>query len=395
MMLAAAVGSNSRALWYLTRGFGIVSLILLTLTTVLGLAQAVRYARPGLPRFVISAIHRNGSLLAVSAIAIHVVTAVLDSFAPIHVVDLFVPFASSYRPFWTGMGALALDLMLAVIITSLIRERIGHRAWRAVHWAAYASWPIALVHGLGTGTDSKLGWVLFLYVGCTFAVVASLWWRLSKGWTPVNSLTRGSAVVASIMVPILIAAWAASGPLKAGWARRAGTPSSLLASGATAKGTGSASSASGQLAPGSPGSGSSGSASASGPGATTPSGGGLALPLSASLVGTQSQTGPDGNGLVSVIISGTFRSLDGTSSGDLRLVLTGQPVGGGVSLTGSQVSLGPAASPAEYTGHVTQLQETTVIAALQDSQGQAVTATITLEISRESSRVRGQIQVQV
>lgn len=388
-MMVAVVASNSRALWYLTRGFGIISLILLTVTTVLGLAQAVRYARPGLPRFVISAIHKNGSLLALVTIAIHVVTAVLDSFAPIHLIDVFIPYASSYRPFWTGMGALALDLMLGVIITSLLRERIGHRVWRTVHWAAYASWPIALVHGLGTGTDVKVGWVLFLYACCTFAVIASLWWRLSRGWTAANSTVRGSAVAASIVVPLLIAAWAASGPLKAGWARKAGTPTALLAPGTNTGSTGSASSASGQ-----PASGSSGSAAA-GTGSGTPSStGGLSLPLSALLAGTQSQTGPDGNGLVSVIISGTFRSLDGTSSGALRLVLTGQPVEGGVSLTGSQVSLGPAANPVEYTGHVTQLQETTVIAALQDLQGHSVTATISLEISRESGRVRGRIQVQ-
>ncbi len=385
-MTTAAIATNSRALWYLTRGFGMVSLILLTLTTVLGLAQAARYARPGLPRFVVSALHKNGSLLAVAAIAVHVITAVLDSFAPIHVIDLFIPYASQYRPFWTGLGALALDLMLAVIVTSLLRERIGYRAWRAVHWAAYASWPVALVHGLGTGSDSKLGWVLFLYVACTLAVVAALWWRLSRGWTAANSTVRGSAVVASVLVPVVVAAWAASGPLKAGWARKAGTPPSLLASGAAANSGGSASSPSGQSSAPSP----SPSSASPAPGSSA----GLSLPLTASLQGSQSQTGPDGNGLVSVVISGTFQSLDGGSSGTLRLVLTGQPVEGGVSLTGSQVSLGPSSDPAEYTGHVTQLQETTVVASLQDNRGRSVIATIRLDISGESGQVRGRLEVQ-
>ncbi len=380
-MTVAAVGVNSQALWYMTRGFGIVSLILLTLTTVLGLAQAGRYARPGLPRFVISALHRNGSLLAVSAIAIHVITAVLDTFAPVHLIDVFIPYASSYRPFWTGMGALALDLMLAVVITSLMRERIGHRVWRTVHWAAYASWPIALIHGLGTGSDVKVGWVLFLYVVCTAAVLGALWWRLARDWNPAQSAVRGTAVAVSIGLPVLIAAWAASGPLKAGWARRAGTPSALLAPHTTAGGTAPAASP----APG---------ATQPASGAAQPASGGLTVPLTATLTGTQSETGPDSSGLVSVVISGTFQPVGATTGGAFRLVLTGQPVEDGVSLTGSQVAIGPAGQPAEYSGHVSQLEGSTVVASLQDSAGQTVIATIRLQISRESGRVQGELQVQ-
>ena len=68
-------------------------------------------------------------------------------------VDVVVPFVGAYRPFWLGLGALALDLLAALIVTSLLRARIGLRAWRAVHWVAYACWPVALVHGLGTGSD--------------------------------------------------------------------------------------------------------------------------------------------------------------------------------------------------------------------------------------------------
>ncbi len=377
----AAVGVNSQALWYMTRGFGIASLILLTLTTVLGLAQAGRYARPGLPRFVISALHRNGSLLAVSAIAIHVITAVLDTFAPVHLIDVFIPYASRYRPFWTGMGALALDLMLAVVITSLMRERIGHRAWRTVHWAAYASWPIALIHGLGTGSDVKVGWVLFLYVVCTAAVLGALWWRLARDWNPAQSAVRGTAVAVSIGLPVLIAAWAASGPLKAGWARRAGTPSALLAPHGSTGGTApTASPAAGSTQPAS--------------GTAQPASGGLTVPLTAALTGTQSETGPDSSGLVSVVISGTFQPVGTTTGGAFRLVLTGQPVEDGVSLTGSQVSIGPAGQPGEYSGHVSQLEGSTVVASLQDGSGHTVIATIRLQISRESGRVQGELQVQ-
>jgi predicted ferric reductase len=142
LVAAATVTSNSRALWYLTRGFGLVALILLTVTMVLGLTQAVRFARPGWPRFVVSALHKNASLVALVLLVIHIVTSLLDTYAPIRIVDVFIPFVSQYRPVWLGLGALSLDLLIAVLVTSLLRERLGHRAWRAVHWAAFACWPL-------------------------------------------------------------------------------------------------------------------------------------------------------------------------------------------------------------------------------------------------------------
>ena len=197
---------------------------------VLGLTQAVRFARPGWPRFVVSALHKNASLLAVAVLAVHIVTAVLDSYAPIHIVDVFIPFVSKYRPFWLGLGAVAVDLLIALVVTSLLRERLGHRAWRAVHWAAYACWPVAVVHGLGTGSDTKLGWVLVLNLVCVASVLVALWWRLARGWSVANAARRGAAVPASIVLPLALAAWTVTGPLRPGWARKAGTPTALIGS---------------------------------------------------------------------------------------------------------------------------------------------------------------------
>jgi sulfoxide reductase heme-binding subunit YedZ len=353
---------NSQALWYLTRGFGLVSLVLLTLTTVLGLAQVARYVSPGWPRFVISALHKNASLLAVVAIAIHVITAVLDTYAPIAAVDAFVPLASRYRPLWTGLGALALDLMLAVVVTSLLRHRLGHRTWRAIHWAAYGSWPIAALHGLGTGTDTKVGWVLFLYVACAISVVVALWWRLAKGWNPANALIRGAAVAASIVVPLAIVGWTAAGPLRAGWARRSGTPPSLLAT-----------------------------SSRTSPPVTSRSVPSLSIPFDTSFQGSQSENGPNAEGLVSVVITGSF--TDG-ASGLLRMVLTGQPAdGGGVNLTGSQVSIGTSANPNEFQGQVSRLDGDTVVISLQDNAGTSAQAVMKIEPS-SGNTIRGELRMQ-
>jgi methionine sulfoxide reductase heme-binding subunit len=176
---------------------------------------------------MVDSLHRTVSLLALAFLAVHIVTAVLDSFAPISLRDAFIPFAGTYRPFWLGLGAIAFDLLLAVIITSLLRARIGFAGWRAVHWLAYASWPVALVHGLGTGSDVKSGWMLVLSVLCTLIVIAAVLTRVLSGW-PAQLSRRRAALAATAMFGIFLVAWMPVGPLGSEWARRSGTPSSLL-----------------------------------------------------------------------------------------------------------------------------------------------------------------------
>ncbi len=158
--------------WYLTRSTGVVSLLLLTVTVVLGVVDVSRWSSPRWPRFVVDSLHRNVSMLVLVFLGLHIITAALDSFAPISLLDAVVPFIGSYRPFWLGLGAVAFDLLLAVAITSMLRERLGHRAWRITHWLAYACWPIALLHGLGTGSDVKSAWLLMLT-----AIVRRSRWR--------------------------------------------------------------------------------------------------------------------------------------------------------------------------------------------------------------------------
>ena len=130
-------------------------------------------------------LHRNVSLLALTFTVVHVLTTVLDSFVSIPLPDAFIPFISSYRPIWVGLGAIAFDLMIALIATSLLRARMGLRSWRLVHWSAYLCWPVAVVHGLGTGTDTPVRWVLVLTVCCVLVVAALTLWRLARAGLPV------------------------------------------------------------------------------------------------------------------------------------------------------------------------------------------------------------------
>jgi DMSO/TMAO reductase YedYZ heme-binding membrane subunit len=224
---AAIIVTSSTPLWYVTRSTGLVALVLLTWSMALGLLSSVRYERPGWPRFVTLGLHRNVTLLALAFTVIHVLTTVLDSFVNIPLQDAFIPFISSYRPFWVGLGAIAFDLMLALIVTSLLRTRMSLRSWRLVHWGAYLCWPVAVVHGLGTGTDTPVRWVLALTVACVAVIAGLTLWRLAVGW-PSRATARAAGIAAVVAVLILGAVWLKTGPLSPGWSVKAGTPPSTV-----------------------------------------------------------------------------------------------------------------------------------------------------------------------
>ena len=171
--------TSSTALWYASRATGIVALLMLTGVVVLGVAVRRQSRLPGLPRFGVIGLHRSVSLLSVAFLAIHVVTAVADPYVTLRLTDAVLPFLASYKPLWIGLGAVSFDLMAAVIVTSLLRVRIGRPIWRAVHWLAYVSWPVAVAHSIGSSTDMQSGWLLGLALGCILAVAAAIVWRVA------------------------------------------------------------------------------------------------------------------------------------------------------------------------------------------------------------------------
>jgi sulfoxide reductase heme-binding subunit YedZ len=166
------------------------------------------------------------SLLVVVFVALHVLTAVLDTFAPVRLADAVLPFGSAYRPLWLGLGAMAFDLLLALVVTSLLRGRLGMRTWRVVHWTAYACWPLALVHGLGSGSDVRSGWMLWLSVGCAGVVALAVLVR--AGAAASEGLALAWSVGALAVAGLALAVWLPSGPLARGWASKSGTPPALV-----------------------------------------------------------------------------------------------------------------------------------------------------------------------
>jgi methionine sulfoxide reductase heme-binding subunit len=189
--------SSSTSLWYASRATGIVALLLLTAVFVVGIAISRQARLPGLPRFAVTDLHRNVSLLAVAFVAVHVVTAVLDTFVNIPVLSAVVPFASGYERLWLGLGAVSFDLMVAMIVTSLLRGRLNRVLWRAIHLTAYLSWPVAFVHSIYSSGDLQHGALLYLAVACAVIVAGAVAWRLVS---VARQLPRAERVAAQLAV---------------------------------------------------------------------------------------------------------------------------------------------------------------------------------------------------
>ncbi len=362
---ALASGSSQKALWYLTRSTGIVALLLLTATVVLGVIASVRWTTERWPRFLSQTVHRDLSLLCVTFVAVHVLTTISDGYVPIGVADAFLPFHTAYRPLYVGFGALAFDLMLAVLVTSALRRRIGYATWRFVHWLSYLCWPIAMVHGLGSGSDATQPVVVLVDIVCTGAVVGALAWRLVTGRTfPVGR--RAAAAVGTAGTVLAIGIFASVGPLRPGWSRRAGTSSALLAQLArknAAAATGGTTPSTTTTTPG-------GSASGSVPTA----------PFTVGVTGSQSSAlGSGGEEKVTLALH-----LQDPSSTPLTVVLTGTPVqSGGVAMTSGSVSFGP------YSGEVTSLNGGTIGAFVRASV--PLQLVLSLNVDQNSGALSGTV----
>jgi len=361
--MLATVGHGSAALWYLTRATGLVSLILLSATVVLGTVASVGWTSDRWPRFLSQSVHRNLSLFSVVLIGVHVVTTVGDGYVPIGLADAVIPFRSAYRPIWVGLGAVAFDMLLAVGITSAVRRRIGVAVWRGVHWLAYACWPIAVLHGLGSGTDPRLPGAMLVFVLCMAAVAAAVAWRLAAGWARSVTWRIGGAVTGAAVL-VVITAFAVVGPLGSGWAHRAGTSSALLAQ---LSGSPSASYSSTQT--------STNSSSATSPPSGTPG-----TPFETTVSGTVSTSPPNAGGDSEV----TLRMALADTSVPLQVRIIGPAVNGGVDMHSSEVTFG------HMSGQVTALEGSTIGAVVNGPTG-PIDLTMNLSLNPGGATLTGQL----
>ncbi len=213
MIVAAA----SQLSWYLTRGAGFLALIALTGSVLLGILSAQRWSPNRDAKVRYAALHQTVALLGLAGLSVHIATAVADPFTHLGIATVVDPLHRSYRPLWLGIGVLASDIFIAVIITSLLRHRLGFRSWKYVHLSSYLIWAMAMVHGLGTGSDTRFLGFDLVYILSLASVIVALWSRvLTKLSGP--KLARYGVYGATALFPAILISWALQGPLKPTWA---------------------------------------------------------------------------------------------------------------------------------------------------------------------------------
>jgi sulfoxide reductase heme-binding subunit YedZ len=190
--------TSSTAPWYISRATGVVTLLLMTAVVLLGLLVSRQGKLPGLPRFAVTGLHRNLSLIAAVFALLHVLTAVADSYVHIPLISAFVPFSSPYERFWLSLGAVSMDLAIAVVVTSLARARLSRKTWKAVHWLVYLSWPVAWLHSYGSASDLRGGWLFVLAIADLLLVVAAAGWRLAAAARDVPRAERVGLLMAAM-----------------------------------------------------------------------------------------------------------------------------------------------------------------------------------------------------
>jgi DMSO/TMAO reductase YedYZ heme-binding membrane subunit len=350
-------GHGPSVLWYATRGTGAITLLLLTASVVLGIGEVRSWRPAGTPRFAVAAMHRTVSLLAVSLLAVHVATTLLDPFPPIGALNAIVPFQTDYRPLWLGLGTVASDLLVALALTSLVRRRLGYRTWRGLHWLAYACWPVALVHGIGAGSDTRSTWMLALAAGCVLAVLVAATGRLVAEDVPPR--LGLAAAAAATLAMLALGLWLPLGPLAPGWARRAGTPAAVLAAFSPHR---------------------------SEP-RVRPHRDGFGGRFSATVTGrVHNGAAADGTAVADLRMR-----LGGSRRGVLRIRLGGRPLpGGGLRMDRSAVTLGPPSDPARYSGRIQALGDTAMRSLVGSADGHALR--LSIELSLIGDAVEGHIR---
>lgn len=346
--------ANATTLWYVTRGSGVVALLLLTVSTLLGVGVTLRWRGERWPRFAVATVHRNLTLLSIFFVIVHVVTTVADGYAPISITAAVWPFGSPYRPLWLGLGTVAFDLLLALVATSLARRWLTPKIWRAVHWLAYATWPIALLHAFGTGSDGRFGWLAIVGFASLGSVALAVLARAALGAGDLR--LRAAATATALVTPLLIVLWYENGPSQHGWAKRAGTPTSIL--GHTRRTT---------------------NAALAQPPQTPPTS--FVSALSGKVLQIQ-----DPNGLVTVRLS---LDLRGGPRGAARIDLRGSPSAEGVSMSASGVSFVPATTRSVYVGQVIGLDGSRVVADVHDRAGDLLRLSFDLRIAAGARSVSG------
>jgi DMSO/TMAO reductase YedYZ heme-binding membrane subunit len=338
--------------WETARAGGFAAYILLTLAVSAGLVLRNRWQSDRWPRLITNELHGYLSLLGLVFIAVHVAAVTIDPFTHFGLAEILLPFASHYRPLWMGLGIVSLYLLLSVWLSTRLRTRIGHRLWRRIHLLAFLVYAAATVHGLGSGSDTRMSWAVAIYAVSVSVVVGLAVRRLLVPATRVERSRPVGAALTGLAVAG-VATWAAVGPLAAHWGKHAGVAQASVVAAPAMHGSLS---------------------------------GVVVTPFVATFTGQATVSEANDVGLVTVRIHGALR---GGTSDHLEILVHGSPLAdGGVSMQASHVSLG-AATPL-YTGRIVQLNGMQLVAAVS-SRAERLRLRISLRFASDGS-ARGTVR---
>ena len=358
MNLFAAVVSNTKFLWYISRATGVIALVLLGIVLTLGILTASKSTPLGVGKFIGPDLHRRLSISTLVFLVAHIVSAILDPFVSVGLGATLIPFEAKYRPLWVGLGTVSFDLLLIIVATSVVRHKFNHGIWKKIHYLSWVVVSLVLFHALGTGSDTHIKLVEGIYV--LFVLVlggAGLYRAYSEyGLAKSQRVIAGASLV---LLPIVLLGWTVNGPLKAGWAKSSAKGYSIFptTTSAVAAGLTSGSSNSNQVA-------------------SVPA---IELPITnGSISGTMTQTQTSSGVVVLVLRGSVANSVD-----YVEVQLNGVVQEGALSLESSTAFLGTKSSPNIYTGTVTQANGSSLALSLNGPKG-SVSANLNVSLSGSS-----------
>lgn len=163
--------------WIIARSAGFTAYLLLSASMLAGLTLKARILGKAVRPAAITDVHKTLAVAGLAALALHGVALVLDRTVEVTPLGLLVPGLVDYRTWWVGAGVVAGELMALVTASFWVRKRIGSKVWRRLHWASFAAFLLAAVHGLTAGSDSDRPWALALYATTLGAVAGATAWR--------------------------------------------------------------------------------------------------------------------------------------------------------------------------------------------------------------------------
>lgn len=154
---------NPQFWWYLTRATGIVSWALLTASTLWGILLSTRLLKPyDRPAWLLD-LHRWLGSLTILFVGVHLASIVADSYVHFGISDILVPMATSWKPLAVAWGIIAMYLLIAVQVSSLMMKKLPKTLWRGIHLSSYAMFVSVSIHSFTAGTDN--GVLLFQALG--------------------------------------------------------------------------------------------------------------------------------------------------------------------------------------------------------------------------------------